>query len=54
LWEACRPVERQRRVERVTGYRVSYRFGGHTASRWMTYDPGKRLPIEVRVTTSDR
>jgi hypothetical protein len=54
LWQSCRPVERQRRVQRISGYRVSYRFRGHSATRWMAHDPGRRLPIEVRLSASDR
>jgi uncharacterized protein YcfJ len=53
LWASCREVTERQPRERVTGYRVIYRYRGHDAVRWLDYDPGRRLPVEVTLSTAD-
>jgi uncharacterized protein YcfJ len=48
LWRrqrACR--ERRAARRRITGYWVTYRFGGRTATTRLSYDPGDRIPVDV-------
>ena len=35
--------------ERVTGYRVFYQWGDHVFSQVMPQEPGKRIPVRVRI-----
>lgn len=35
--------------ERVTGYKVTYRYNGHTYNTQMDHHPGKRIPVRVDV-----
>ena len=46
----CRPVVEQRARERITGYRVTYRYGGETETTRMSYDPGERIPVKVSLS----
>ena len=46
----CRTLPQRRYRERVTGYRVTYRYGGVTMTRRMDRDPGKQLPVQVRLS----
>ncbi len=50
----CRVFEDYERSERVVGYRVTYRYRGHTLVRRMDHDPGARLPVRVTVTPAHR
>ncbi|MDO6565302.1 glycine zipper 2TM domain-containing protein [Amphritea sp. 1_MG-2023] len=36
--------------ERVTGYRVTYRYNGRTYHTRMDHHPGKRIPVRVNVS----
>ncbi len=46
----CRPVVEQRVRERITGYRVTYRYGGEIETTRMSYDPGERMPVKVSLS----
>jgi uncharacterized protein YcfJ len=53
LWQQqhrCRNVTEQRARERVVGYRVTYRYGGETATTRLSYDPGERMPVNVSLS----
>jgi uncharacterized protein YcfJ len=53
LWQAqrtCRTITEQQARERVTAYRVTYRYRGHTASTQLSYHPGDRLPVNVSLS----
>ena len=53
LWQAQRPcstvTERQVR-ERVTAYRVTYRYRGYTYTTQLPYHPGDQLPVNVSLS----
>ena len=46
----CRNVTEQRASEHVSGYRVTYRYGGETQTPRMSYDPGERMPVNVSLS----
>ena len=48
----CRPVVEQRARERITGYRVTYRYGGEIETTRLSYDPGDRMPVKVSLSPS--
>lgn len=48
--QVCRVVDEQRYEEQVTGYRVTYLYGGETYRTTMDRDPGSSLRVNVRVT----
>ena len=53
LWQqqhSCRTVTEQRARETVVGYRVTYRYGGETATTRLSYDPGERMPVNVSLS----
>jgi uncharacterized protein YcfJ len=53
LWQAhrsCRTMTESQPRERVTAYRVTYRYRGYTASTQLSYDPGDRLPVNVSLS----
>lgn len=53
LWQAHRScstmTERQAR-QRVTAYRVTYRYRGHTSTTRLSYHPGDRMPVNVSLS----
>ena len=52
LWQQqrrCRNVTEQRAREHITGYRVTYRYGGETDTALLSYDPGERVPVNVNL-----
>jgi uncharacterized protein YcfJ len=52
LWQQqqrCRTVTEQRAREDITGYRVTYRYGGRTNTTRLSYDPGKQMPVNVNL-----
>jgi len=53
LWQARRScstmTERQAR-ERVTAYRVTYRYRGYTSTTRLSYHPGDRMPVNVSLS----
>lgn len=48
--EVCEIVEETKYRERVTGYLVTYRYGGETHRARMATHPGDRIRVRVRVT----
>ena len=46
----CRVVDQTRREERLSGYDVTYEYGGATYQTRMRRDPGDRVRVRVRVT----
>lgn len=51
-WRAlrsCTTVTEREPRERVTAYRVTYRYRGHTATTRLDHHPGDRLPVNVRL-----
>jgi uncharacterized protein YcfJ len=53
LWQAqrsCTTITENQPRERVTAYRVTYRYRGYTATTQLSYDPGDRLPVNVSLS----
>ncbi|MGD2074448.1 MAG: hypothetical protein PVI91_07640 [Gammaproteobacteria bacterium] len=53
LWQAqrtCRTVTESAARERVTAYRVTYRYRGYTSTTLLSYHPGDRLPVNVSLS----
>jgi len=53
LWHEqrrCRNVTEQRATEHISGYRVTYRYGGETQTTRMSYDPGEQMPVNVSLS----
>ena len=53
LWHAqrsCRTISERQARERVTAYRVTYRYRGLTSTTRMSYDPGNRMPVNVSLS----
>lgn len=46
----CRTVNDYYEEQRVTGYRVAYRYKGHTYYTTTAEHPGNRMPVRVSVT----
>ena len=46
----CSNVTEQRASEHITGYRVTYRYGGETQTTRLSYDPGERMPVNVSLS----
>jgi len=46
----CRPVVEQHAREHITGYRVTYRYGGEIETTRLSYDPGERMPVKVSLS----
>jgi uncharacterized protein YcfJ len=52
-WRAqrsCTTVTEREPRERVTAYRVTYRYRGYTATTRLPYHPGDRLPVNVSLS----
>ena len=47
---ACTTVTESQPRERITAYRVTYRYRGHTKTTRLSYHPGERIPVNVRVS----
>ena len=47
---SCTTVTESQPRERVTAYRVTYRYRGHTKTTRLSYHPGERMPVNVRVS----
>jgi len=45
--QRCRDVDH--REDRLTGYQVDYEYHGRRYSRFMSEDPGRRIPVRVSV-----
>lgn len=53
LWQArrsCRTVIERQGRERVTAYRVTYRYRGYTSTTELPYHPGDSLPVNVSLS----
>jgi uncharacterized protein YcfJ len=53
LWQAqrsCSMVTERQARERVTAYRVTYRYRGHTSTTRLSHHPGDRLPVNVSLS----
>lgn len=48
--QVCTVEHQEHLEERLTGYRVTYRYGGETYTTHMDHDPGSSLRVRVRVT----
>lgn len=48
--EVCSTVYEDRVEEEISGYRVTYRYGGETYTTTMDRDPGSSMRVNVRVT----
>ena len=46
----CRNVTEQRASEHISGYQVTYRYGGETETTRLSYDPGERMPVNVSLS----
>ncbi|HEC29015.1 MAG TPA: glycine zipper 2TM domain-containing protein [Gammaproteobacteria bacterium] len=49
----CRTVNNFREEERLTGYRVSYRYQGREYDTFMSRRPGKRVRVRVNVVVDE-
>lgn len=47
---ACTTVTESQPRERITAYRVTYRYRGHTKTTRLSHHPGERMPVNVRVS----
>ena len=53
LWQAqrsCSTITERQARERVTAYRVTYRYRGHTSTTRLPHHPGDRLPVNVSLS----
>jgi uncharacterized protein YcfJ len=48
--QVCSTVYEERAEQRLTGYRVTYRYAGQTYATTMDRDPGSTLRVRVHVT----
>jgi uncharacterized protein YcfJ len=48
--QVCSTVYEERAEQRLTGYRVTYRYAGETYTTTMDRDPGSTLRVRVHVT----
>ena len=48
--QRCHTTAQSRVVEEIDGYLVTYRYNSETFTKRMSTRPGKRIPINVRVT----
>lgn len=48
--QVCSVVHERHEEQRLTGYRVTYRYGGETYTTEMDHDPGDSLRVRVSVT----
>jgi len=53
LWQthrSCNTITERQARERVTAYRVTYRYRGYTSTTQLSYDPGARMPVNVSLS----
>ena len=53
LWQerrTCRHVTEHLPRKRLTAYRVTYRYRGHTATTRLDHDPGASIPVRVSLS----
>lgn len=56
-WKAgreCRQVEERSYRKQISGYRVTYRYGGQKLVRRLSYDPGERVRVKVSLSPRSR
>ncbi len=46
----CLRVTDLKEQVRITGYWVTYRYGGRTSRTRLSYDPGQRMPVDVNLS----
>ena len=46
----CHWVTETQEQVRITGYWVTYSYGGRTSRTRLSYDPGQRMPVEVNLS----
>ena len=46
----CSNVTEQRVSKHISGYKVTYRYGGETETTRLSYDPGERMPVNVSLS----
>lgn len=49
----CRVSEEYREEERIAGYRVTYRYQGHTYTQQMDRDPGRFVRVRIAVAAAE-
>lgn len=47
--QRCKTTHRERREQRIDGYRVTYKYNGQKYVTEMPYDPGKKLKVRVDI-----
>ena len=53
LWQthrACTTITERQARDRVTAYRVTYRYRGYTSTTQLSYHPGERMPVNVSLS----
>jgi uncharacterized protein YcfJ len=53
LWQklrSCRIITEKQARERVTAYRVTYRYRGYTSTTQLSYHPGNRMPVNISLS----
>jgi len=53
LWQthrSCTTITERQARERVTAYRVTYRYRGYTSTTKLPYHPGARMPVNVSLS----
>jgi len=53
LWQAhrsCSLMTETQARERISAYRVTYRYRGYTATTRLSYHPGERMPVNVSLS----
>ncbi len=46
----CHTVIESKEQVRITGYWVTYSYGGRTSRTRLSYDPGQRMPVDVNLS----
>lgn len=52
-WQAqrsCTTITENEARDRVTAYRVTYRYRGYTSTTRLSYHPGERMPVNVSLS----
>jgi len=53
LWQqqrSCRTITEHHPRKHISGYRVTYRYRGHTATTRLARDPGERIPLDISLS----
>ena len=46
----CHWITETQQQVRITGYWVTYSYGGRTSRTRLSYDPGQRMPVDVNLS----